>query len=112
MEAGQMTVDRKRLRELAMAATPGDSRDANYAFMEAANPQTVLALLDALEAEQRDARRYRALRTSHITVFGRRWPERDADKLDATIDAALGCFGAAEQEERTFAAPTAPKEAT
>lgn len=75
-----MTIDRKRLRELALAATPGpwtyeeeeyapervrfpdgqfatvngDSAETceTAAFIAAANPQTILALLDALDAAQ------------------------------------------------------------
>jgi hypothetical protein len=91
-----MTVDRKRLRELAMAATPGEwrwhtgcswrrlaayvngrnERDGNVIlpvtdrhdkhpdlvvsredqeFIAAANPQTILALLDALDAAEQPA---------------------------------------------------------
>lgn len=117
--------DLKRLRELATAATPGDWRyigqgdiedengrdigcvylrsdsgpDANGMFIAAANPQTVLALLDALEAEQRNAKRYRFLRDRryrwHDRVFLDYWSAQPSgDELDAAIDAA-------EQEERT-----------
>lgn len=48
-----------------------------------------------------DARRYRALRTAHITAFGRRWPECDAELLDATIDAAIKCGAALQQREES-----------
>jgi len=73
------------------------SQNARGQVVMSAN--TLVELLDALEAEQRDARRYRFLRDRryrwHDRVFLDYWPAQPSgEELDAAIDAA-------EQEERT-----------
>jgi hypothetical protein len=117
-----MTVDRKRLRELALAATPGPwntptgdyvwagetqiaARDEERDFAQAsvdmhfiaeANPQTILAMLDALDAAEqpapddaRNAKRFRWL----CDASGQEWealaPYQLVGQLDAAIDAAI-----------------------
>jgi hypothetical protein len=65
-----MTIDRKRLRDLALGE---HDNEACAKFIAAANPQTILALLDALEAAEqpapddaRDAKRYRWIKAKRL----------------------------------------------
>ncbi|MBU9618124.1 hypothetical protein KTE47_10980 [Burkholderia multivorans] len=59
-------------------------------YMEAAQPKAILALCDRLEAAEKDAERYRALRRGqHWSVLNGIGDTLRADELDAAIDAAL-----------------------
>lgn len=127
-----MTDKYAELRRLAEAATPGpwevkhtsdgdviqteyerggweiaderaDVPHQNAAFIAAANPSTILSLLDELEACRKDAERYRWLRNQEAeygisAVFISGWERAatcwattypDARDLDAAIDAAM-----------------------
>ncbi|EGD06626.1 hypothetical protein B1M_00570 [Burkholderia sp. TJI49] len=58
-------------------------------YMEAAQPKVILALCDRLEAAEKDAERYRALRRGqHWSVLNGIGDTLRADELDAAIDAA------------------------
>jgi hypothetical protein len=67
-----------RVLAQAQQLSPRDNaqRDANASFIAAANPSTILALLDELEAAQRDAERYLKLcRSGRFcpSAFGNGW---------------------------------------
>jgi hypothetical protein len=52
-----MTIDIKRLRELAEAASSIDSDGSGKSYVEylkASGPETILALLDEIQAPQKD----------------------------------------------------------
>lgn len=78
----------------------------NGAYIAAANPAAILALLDELEAAKRDAARYRFLRDDGVPdddgyaddalLVYRGFGESSLlpDQLDAAIDAAIATQGA------------------
>lgn len=103
-----MTIDTKKLRELAekvrdtLAAYNQEHTgkhwtaclDSEEAMTEALESETVLALLDEIDALQKDAARYRWLRGFGSVRGALDWRElgvdcQDLDGMDKTIDAAL-----------------------
>lgn len=85
--------------------TSDEERYVNAAFIAAANPATILALIAEVRALRADAERYRWLRqqpndTTAPRIDVVQWQEMDEsaneghglrlDELDATIDAARG----------------------
>ena len=77
-------LDTARLRKVAEAATPGgifhvDADDASAAFVAAASPPTVLALLDRLDAAEAALGKVRAVRDRWQDLIGLR------DDLDAAL---------------------------
>lgn len=79
-------IDVKKMRELArrLLDTQADCADS----IEAAD--AIVTLCDRLEAAEKDAERYRALRRGqHWSVLNGIGDTLRADELDAAIDAAL-----------------------
>lgn len=62
--------------------------NSNAAFIAAANPATILSLLDRLEAAERDAARYRFVRTADGIRISTK-AARDPVAYDEAIDAAM-----------------------
>jgi hypothetical protein len=85
---------------MLLAKTLGDNDDANAAFIAACNPTAIRALIERLEAAEKDAARYAWLRDSH-PADGGVWaamgiPNTHAgiscwrhEELDAAIDSAM-----------------------
>jgi hypothetical protein len=82
---------------IALVRPEFEDADANGRFIAAANPQTVLGLLDRIEALEKDAERYRWLRDrlsiEDVEQLEREhWGETDeaeSIKCDAAVDAAI-----------------------
>lgn len=91
-----MTTDYTKLRQLALAATPGPwhtGTGADAAYISAANPQTMLVLLDEIERLRKDAERYRWLRRQFIPFNSsnrpRMWIRNKTQIAGSTFDAAI-----------------------
>lgn len=74
-----------------------DGSMANASFIAAANPATILALLDELEAAQRDAERYRWLRKLPDFQF---WTYAQFEDVTDTLDEQDAAIDAAMQEQK------------
>lgn len=83
-------IDINELRRLAEAAN--NSLDGMRPFSEAADADAVLELLDRLEAAERDAARYRFVRTADSIRISTK-SARDPVAYDEAIDAAMLAAG-------------------
>lgn len=95
-----MTIDTKAIRAAAEAATPEpwiQSGAGNMPFICMMTPATVIALLDRLEAAEKDAARYRWLTDDHAdhetrlmaSTIGQYIALRGKGSTDIAIDTAM-----------------------
>ena len=96
-EVGRINED-EMFEEVCVSPSPEDdacSADMNY--IATANPATVIALLDRLEAAEKDAARYRWVTANHVdhetrliaSTICQYIPHRGKDATDAAIDALM-----------------------